>query len=354
MNVLVAEDDRATQSRLVAYLKEWGYSPVAVSDGAQAWDAFLTGDFKCVVSDWMMPNMNGLELVKAIRGYEQDAYVYVILLTGQTDKQDLVEGMEAGADDFVTKPFDKEELRVRLRAGRRITELEERLAERNRELSIFTSVASHDLREPLRTISGFIGLFERKFKGHIDEEANEYIQFITDGAKRMRNLITDLLSYARMEAGESEFEDVNTREIAEEKLVGLGAAIDECGATVDLGELPTIRGDRTQLSQVFQNLIGNAIKYRGEASPIVKVDARIEDDHWLFSVVDNGIGIPSAQLSAVFEPFRRLHGVGSQYKGSGIGLAICKKVVERHGGRIWVESEPGGGSAFYFTIPTGA
>ncbi|MDA0814092.1 MAG: ATP-binding protein [Verrucomicrobia bacterium] len=351
MNVLIAEDERATQARLVSYLREWGYAPVAVRDGAEAWDTFLSGDFKCVISDWMMPRMDGLELVKAIRGHENHGYVYVILLTGRTDKQNLVEGMEAGADDFLTKPFDKDELRVRLRAGRRITELEARLAERNRELSVFTSVASHDLREPLRTISGFIGLLERKYKGQLDEEADEYIQFITDGAERMRALVTDLLSYARMESRQSEFEAVNTREIVEDKLAALGAAIEECGARIICGELPTIEGDPTQLSQVFQNLIGNGIKYRGDASPVIKVGAVQRAEDWRFTVEDNGIGIPPEQATAIFEPFRRLHGAGSKYQGSGIGLAICKKVVERHGGRIWVESAPGGGSIFNFTIP---
>lgn len=349
---MVAEDDRATQIRLVSYLKEWGYAPVACSDGAEALEKFQSGEFPCVISDWMMPRMSGLELVQAIREAEQDSYVYVILLTGQTDKENLVQGMESGADDFLTKPFDKDELRVRLRAGQRIMELEQRLADRNRELSLFTSVASHDLREPLRTISGFIGLLERKYKGQFDEEADEYFEFITDGAKRMRTLITDLLSYARMESSESQHAPVDTGEIVAEKLSLLGAAIEECGARIDCGKLPTVHGDRTQLSQIFQNLIGNAIKYRGEASPVVKVAAVESDGAWHFSIEDNGIGIPANQTSVVFEPFRRLHGPGSHYKGSGIGLAICKKVVERHGGRIWVESEPGAGSQFHFTLPT--
>ncbi len=352
MRILLAEDDRATQLRLAAYVKEWGYHPVAANDGAEAWTLFEKEDFDCVISDWMMPKLNGVELIQKIRRSEREAYVYVILLTGQTEKHNLVEGMEAGADDFVTKPFDKDELRVRLRAGQRIVALERRLAERNRELSMFSSVASHDLREPLRTISSFLGLFEKKYKGKLDQEADEYIEFIMDGASRMRTLISDLLAYARLEAHAKDFEAIDMNSLVEEKLQFLARAIDECQAKITFDSLPTIEGDRTQLSQLLQNLIGNGIKYRAEGSqPNIHIDAVARDDTWVFSVADDGIGISEDHHETIFEPFRRLHGTGSHYSGSGVGLSICRKVVKRHGGRIWVESNEPQGSIFYFTIP---
>lgn len=351
MKILLAEDDRATQLRLAAYVTDWGYECVAANDGEEAWALFQGQDFDCVISDWMMPNIDGLELVRRIRQTEQNAYVYIILLTGKTKKQNLVQGMEAGADDFLTKPFDIDELRVRLRAGQRVVALERRLAERNRALSTFTAVASHDLREPLRTITSFLGLLEKKYKDKLDDEAQEYIDFVMDGATRMRTLITDLLAYARMESQEKKFESLDVAALVQERLESLRQAIDESQAEVTHGPLPTIEGDRTQLGQLFQNLIGNGIKYRGEKPPVIRIEAVKEDSAWLFSVRDNGIGIPPEHQETIFEPFRRLHATGSAYSGSGVGLSICRTAIERHGGRLWVESDGHSGSTFYFTIP---
>ncbi len=352
--VLVAEDDRATRLRLVSFLKDWDYDPIAAADGLEAWNLFNNpeNDFGCVITDWIMPEMDGLELVRKIRDRESEHYVYVILLTGRAETRNVVEGMEAGADDFMAKPFERDELRARLRAGQRVVELERRLEERNRELSMFASVASHDLREPLRTISSYLMLLQRNYRGVLDERANEFIDFTTDAAARMSALITDLLDLARLDSTPADYAEVDMREVCDEVLSALRGAIDECGGTVTIGEpLPIIRGNRVFLSQLFQNLIGNGIKYRGHESPVVRFEATDGGENWLFSVTDNGIGIPANQKTAIFEPFQRLHGTNSNYQGSGVGLAICKKVVERHGGHIWVESEPGKGSTFYFTLP---
>ena len=352
MKILIAEDDRATQLRLKTDVAAWGYEPVVASDGREAWDLFQSQDFQIVVSDWMMPEMDGLELVRNIRGADKSAgYVFVLLLTAQGDTDRLVEGMEAGADDFVAKPFERDELRVRLRAGQRVVELERRLAESNDELRAFTSVASHDLREPLRTITSFLTLLERNYQGKLDKDADEFIEFIMDASERMRALIDDLLSYARLDSGEREpSRSIDMGQLVGEKVELLKVAIDESRAKITVGELPTIVANRGEISQLIQNLISNAIKYHGEADPVVEISARELGDHWEFRIGDNGIGIPQEHLSEVFQPFRRLHGKGSVYKGSGVGLAICQKVIDRHGGRIWVESEVGQGSTFIFTI----
>ena len=362
MKILIAEDDRATQIRLKTDLTDWGYEPTVASDGQEAWEIFQAGDFPLVISDWMMSGLDGLEFVRRIRSHpasKPDAYVFVIMLTAQGDTSKLVEGMEAGADDFVSKPFERAELRVRLRAGQRIVELERRLANSNAELSAFTSVASHDLREPLRTITSFLGLIERDYRGKLDDKADEFIDFIMDASERMRMLIDDLLTYARLDKGEREpFDTFGLQRVFDEKIELLKTAIDESGATVAATGLPEIHGDRGEISQVVQNLLSNAIKYRGDADPTIVVSADEIDRGaaWKISVRDNGIGIPAEHLSEVFEPFRRLHGTGSEYKGSGVGLAICQRVIERHGGTIWVESEVGSGSTFHFTIarPGGA
>ena len=361
MKVLIAEDDRATQLRLKTDLVAWGYEPVVAPNGREAWELFKAGDFPLVISDWMMPEMDGLELVRQIRSRsdKSSGYVFVILLTAQGDTSKLVEGMDAGADDFVAKPFERDELRVRLRAGQRIVELERRLESSNAELTAFTSVASHDLREPLRTITSFLSLLERNYGGKLDDTADEFIAFIMDAADRMRTLIDDLLTFARLDKGEREpFVSFEMQEVFDEKVVLLKTAIDESGATLSGEQLPTVHGCRGEISQVVQNLISNAIKYRGEAAPVITMAGGdvADGSAWKFSVSDNGIGIPAEHLDDVFQPFRRLHGVGSKYKGSGVGLAICQKVIERHGGTIWVESEVGKGSTFYFTIakPDGA
>lgn len=354
MKILVAEDDRATQLRLQSDLAAWGYEPVTASNGREAWELYQAEHFPLVISDWMMPEMDGLELVRHIRSETRDNYVFVIMLTAQGDTSRLVEGMEAGADDFVAKPFERDELRVRLRAGQRIVELERRLASSNAELTAFTSVASHDLREPLRTITSFLSLLERDYRGKLDATADEFIDFIMDAAGRMRTLIDDLLVFARLDQGDrAPFKTFGMREVFEEKIELLKTAIDESGATVVIeGELPTIYGDRGEVSQVVQNLLSNAIKYRGDREPEIRVSSDGDDDPlaWAFAVSDNGIGIPEEHLSEIFQPFRRLHGTGSEYKGSGVGLAICQKVIDRHGGKIWVESEAGRGSTFHFTI----
>lgn len=354
MKILVAEDDRATQLRLQSDLAAWGYEPTLASNGREAWELYQKEHFPLVISDWMMPEMDGLEFVRNIRSEESESYVFVILLTAQGDTSKLVEGMEAGADDFVSKPFERDELRVRLRAGQRIVELERRLADSNAELTAFTSVASHDLREPLRTITSFLGLLERNYRGKLDDTADEFIEFIMDAADRMRTLIDDLLAFARLEQGDREpFRSFEMGDVLAEKIELLKTAIDESGTSVEIeGELPAVHGDQGEISQVVQNLLSNAIKYRGEETPVIAVSSAESADgrFWTFAVSDNGIGIPPEHLEEVFQPFRRLHGTGSEYKGSGVGLAICQKVIERHGGAIWVESEEGAGSTFHFTI----
>lgn len=224
------------------------------------------------------------------------------------------------------------------------------LARSNKELEQFAYVASHDLQEPLRMVASYTQLLAKRYQDKLSEEANEFIDFAVDGAKRMQNLINDLLEYSRVGTRGKPLVKVSTSEIVGKVLNSLKIIIDENEAFVDIGDLPDIYGDQTQLSQLFQNLIGNAIKYRGKASPEIKVEAADKGDRWVFAVKDNGIGFDKQYAERIFVIFQRLH-TKEEYKGTGIGLAICKKIVERHGGTIWVESTAGKGSAFFFTIP---
>ncbi|MBD1880058.1 PAS domain S-box protein [Coleofasciculus sp. FACHB-T130] len=224
------------------------------------------------------------------------------------------------------------------------------LARSNAELEQFAYVASHDLQEPLRMVASYTQLLSRRYKGRLDEDADDFIDFAVDGANRMQRLIQDLLEYSRLGTRSREFEMVDCDRSFEEAIANLQIAIAESNATVTHDPLPSVRGDATQLGQLLQNLIGNGIKFRKDAPPQVHVSAQTSENEWVFSVRDNGIGIAPAHQARIFVIFQRLH-ARETYPGNGMGLAICKKIVDRHGGRIWVDSEWGQGSVFYFTIP---
>jgi light-regulated signal transduction histidine kinase (bacteriophytochrome) len=199
-------------------------------------------------------------------------------------------------------------------------------------------------------VTSYLQLLQRRYHGHIDEKADKYIHFAIDGAFRMQNLIQDLLEYSLVGKSSLEIENVDCEVILNKVLVGIKTVIKENNATIFHDQLPEVRADSTQIGQVFQNLILNGIKYHGEEAPKIHVSAMKQGMEWIFSVKDNGIGIDPQYFDRIFEIFKRLH-TQDKYSGTGIGLAICKKIVERHGGRIWVESELGKSSTFYFTLP---
>jgi len=228
----------------------------------------------------------------------------------------------------------------------------EDLARSNAELQQFAYIASHDLQEPLRMVSSYTQLLGRRYKGKLDAEADEFIEYAVDGAQRMQSLINDLLAYSRVGTDVIALEPIDFNVPLNRAVSNLQATIRESQALVTHGPLPTVRADASQLTQVLQNLIGNAIKFHGEDPPRIHVSTQLEDHTWVFSVADNGLGIAPQYADRIFDVFQRLH-TRDQYSGTGIGLAICKKVVERHGGQIWVESEPGKGATFYFRIPVG-
>jgi signal transduction histidine kinase len=220
----------------------------------------------------------------------------------------------------------------------------------NDELKEFAYVASHDLTEPLRTIAGFVQLLQQRYEGQLDESADEFIGFIVDGTERMQALIEGLLSYSRTGRSELVAVRVDLNDILNRAIGSLAASISEADADIEIGELPVVGGDAVQLSRLFENLLANAVKFRGEEKPLIKIGAEMKGGAWHLFISDNGIGIDERHRERIFNVFERLHGAG-EYPGTGIGLSICKKVVERHGGRIWVEETPGGGSTFRFVLP---
>ena len=240
---------------------------------------------------------------------------------------------------------NEEERKARLEADHANEELENK----NIELEQFVYIASHDLREPLRTTSGFVEFFQKQYKGKLDEKADTYLSYISQSADRMKMLIDDLLDYSRI-GSKKEFQQVDCNIILQEVLTDLGTALTEAGAEIRYDNLPVINGHPTGIKQLFQNLITNGIKFRKkDVSPKIKIYTEIKDDVWKFSFSDNGIGIEPQHREKIFVIFQRLH-TKKEYEGSGIGLAHCKKIVELHGGKIWIESKPGEGSTFHFTV----
>jgi PAS domain S-box-containing protein len=255
---------------------------------------------------------------------------------------------DGNAVGFITISRDITE---RKRMQEQINRMVDDLKRSNAELEQFAYVASHDLQEPLRMISSYTQLLARRYKGKLEAEADEFIEFAVDGASRMQTMIQALLTYSRVGTRGKPPEPTDCDTVLALATKNLQTALEESGAEVTNDPLPTVMADDVQMVQLFQNLIGNGIKFQGEGvRPHVQVSVEDQGDEWLFSFKDNGIGIDPEYKERIFVIFQRLHNKQS-YKGTGIGLSVCKKIVERHGGRIWVESELGEGATFYFTIP---
>jgi light-regulated signal transduction histidine kinase (bacteriophytochrome) len=226
----------------------------------------------------------------------------------------------------------------------------EDLKRSNQELEQFAYVASHDLQEPLRMVASFTQLLQKRYKDKLDQDANEFIYYAVDGATRMQSLINDLLKFSRVGTQGKQFKATDMNVVLDKVKLDLSQLIFATKANIIIEALPVIMADDSQMMQLFQNLLSNAIKFRGERSPRIHISSEVKQDEWIFSVRDNGIGIESKDFDKIFEIFQRLHNE-EEYEGSGIGLAICKKIVQRHGGKIWVESKLNEGTTFYFSIP---
>ena len=233
---------------------------------------------------------------------------------------------------------------------RRVQERTRELMRSNEELQQFAKIASHDLQEPLRAVQGFAQLLARRYNGQLDTDGNQFIEFILNGTERMQKLIQSVLEHSNISTNEQETEAVEVSSVIKEVMKNLNQSIVDSKATIVFGELPAIPVERSQLIQLFQNLISNAIKYAGDKTPYIVISAEKSVDEWLFSVQDNGIGIDNKYTDRIFDMFARLHG-RIKYSGTGMGLAICKKIVTANGGKIWMESESGEGSLFFLTLP---
>lgn len=359
LRALLVEDERADVELALSALRRGGFDTTAdvVQTEKEFTDLVGNNPYDVILADYKLPNWNGVESLEILRREGLD--IPVILVSGALGELTAVDCMKQGVADYVLKDHLArlpESVRRALREKKLRAEhrqAQEDLARSNKDLEQFAYVASHDLQEPLRMVATFTQLLAERYQGKLDSDADKYIHYAVDGALRMQQLVQDLLAFSRV--GRQSFAprrtDCNT--VLQAALQNLQVAIQESGAVVQHTQLPVVIADSSQLVQVFQNLIGNAIKFRASESPVVRVSAKTKGKEWVFSVSDNGIGIAPEHAENVFVVFRRLH-TRAEYPGNGIGLSICKKIIEQHGGRIWVQSELGHGSTFQFTLPVKA
>ncbi len=368
--VLLIEDNRA-QARLIreqlSDVKSFSFEMDLADRLSEGLSQLENGDLAGVLLDLSLPDSQGLETLDAVRAKAPD--VAVVVLTGLNDEALGAEAVRKGAQDYLVKGAADGELIARALSyaiGRQqlATELESsrltqlgqqgrlnrQLADRNRELEEFAYVASHDLQEPLRKLITFGGLLRKDLGDDLPERAGRHLDFITDAAGRMQTLVQDLLALSRAGKSESRRQLVAIDTCIDKALDALQMALEGKGAEIRRDSLPELWCDPIMVTQIYQNLIGNALKFVADNRPAVRLTAEQDGERWVLGVADNGIGLKPEYGEQIFQAFQRLHG-RAEYEGSGIGLAICRKAVEHHGGKIWVESELGRGAHFKFTLP---
>lgn len=359
-------DDRPDNLRVLSgLLANHGYSIRKALNGESALKICEKTLPDLILLDILMPGMDGYEVCKRLKAGETTREIPVIFISALNDPFDKVKAFSCGGADYITKPFQAEEVLARIAYQLTIQQQQHLLAQQNAdlqklnaelrrsntELEQFASVAAHDLRSPLSVMIAFAKLVAANSESSLDPKANSYLERIIAAGTRMDRLIDDLLSYSSVGTRTPEFEPADCEAVLKEALANLLEEIAASGASITFSDLPTVLANKAQLVQLFQNLISNAIKFqRPGITPVIKISAEaLNSSEWAIGVHDSGIGIEPQHFERIFLLFQRLHSQ-REYAGTGIGLAICKKIVEQHGGRIWVKSQPGVGTTFYFTL----
>lgn len=372
-NILIVDDTPENLHLLFRTLSEQGYEVRGVVSGAMALRVIQLAPPDLLLLDVKMPEMNGYQVCQSLKADDQSAGIPVIFISAMDETIDKVKAFAVGGADYITKPFQVEEVLARVEHQITITRLQKQLEAQNRELvrsnqelEQFARIVSHDLQQPLQDVIMSAELLAKKYQSNLDEKAHSYLKHIQNVTLRMGNLIHEVLAYSRAGSETQQLKTVDCNLLIEEVLANLKLKISQANASIVVDKLPILMANETQLLQLFQNLISNALKFRcQDRTPQITISVQqttrnsskgeekptpvgIEDVEWLISIHDNGIGIEPKQSQRVFEIFQRLN---PEYPGTGIGLATCKKIVEYHGGRIWLESEPGAGTTVYFTMP---
>jgi signal transduction histidine kinase len=362
LRVLLVEDSAAD---LELILNELGRSFDITSDVVQTATEFRrkvkTMLPDVVLADYNLGQWRGTEALAILR--EEDLDIPLILVSGVLGDVVAVDCIKLGITDYVLKNSlgrlpvavraalqDRKLRQERKQAQEELRQKVEELSRSNRDLEQFAYVASHHLQEPLRVVMANTDLLAQRYRGRLDEQADKYIEHTLDGVRRMHGLIQDLLAFSRSAWQEAALRNTDCNEAVAQAMKNLPAAILESGATIKYEALPRLMANGSQLRQVFQALIGNAIRFRSPEAPVIEISAEKQGAEWMLSVADNGIGIPTEHAEDIFVIFHRLH-APSEYSGNGIGLSICKKIVERHGGNITATPRAGGGTIFKFTLP---
>jgi light-regulated signal transduction histidine kinase (bacteriophytochrome) len=358
-NVLVVEDNPAELTLLREIFQREEFHVIGCGSAAEALEEVQRQSFDVAVVDYRLPDLSGTQLLERIRGLDEQ--IRVIIYTGWGSYDSVKEALNLGAFAYLEKLSDPSELLRHVhracleRVDRYAADLEravalrtEELARSNRDLEEFASVVAHDLRSPLLTVSGYCQLLSEEYGDRLDANAHDYLGQVVAAAGRMNRLIEDILEYSRVGRSQRPLQPLDVQSVLAQAIANLEGSIRQHDAKIDVGPMPTIVGDQTQLVQLFQNLVDNGIKFHRDEAPRVRVTSSRIADGWQFAVEDNGAGIAEEYFEQIFRTFRRLH--GPRYPGTGIGLAICKKIVERHRGRIWLTSTVGQGTTFHFTI----
>jgi len=366
LRFLLVEDNPIDVELVQSELRraQFDFTSVAVQTPEDFTREVLTHCPHIVLADHDLPQWRGMEALEILRRENLD--VPLILVTGALGEVNAVECLKQGATDYVLKgaltrlpvairrALEEQRLRrQRKQAEDELAHKVEELARSNHELEQFAYVASHDLQEPLRMVSSYCELLGERYRGKLDERADKFIGYAVDGARRMQRLITDLLQVSRVGTMAKPLRLTDAEAVLTSVLESLQTTIQASQAVVVRESLPAVHADDLQLGQIFQNLIGNALKFHGDRASLIRVSAEVVEEMVRFAVADNGIGMQKDASGRIFQMFQRLH-TREEYDGSGIGLAIAKKIVERHGGTIWFESVPGEGTTFYFTIRSAA
>lgn len=361
-SVLLVDDRPENLVALEAVLEDLGARLVRAESGAEALKQALERDFALILLDVQMPGLDGFETATLLRERERSRHTPIVFLTAVSKSEAFIfKGYSFGAVDYMFKPFATEVLRAKVRVfidlyrahelvrrqAKRLAAVNGELRRSNRELDEFASLASHDLQEPLRKASAFAKLLKERAAGKLDQEERRFLDYAVGSLERMQGLISGVLEVARLGR------DVRKAPVDLEQLLAgvvqdLSLQLEEADAVVTRDVLPTVPADPDLLARVLQNLIGNAVKYRGAERPVIHLSALRRGQDWLFSVRDNGIGIEPKRHEEVFRLF---NGTRSRGAGTGIGLALCRRAIEHQGGKIWVESSPGLGADFRFTLP---